>query len=358
MNTCNSRVLLKTNDRETTLFVTDMTKANVAVPKLIKWDEVELPTAWKLERATPTLPRKAPEFQEIRQSEAGKVEIIFDRRNSFSSRTEATRSEYTSARRSFSVASQSSTNTIPRIIIPNTNLRGIETNSTIPRAVYQTNEEDDQKSIQSPTYSSLNDILSSRKPHLEHNEVDWSDFLGHINRLAIQKFFINIKIIVEDFVLETIALFDTGADSNCILEGLIPTKYFEKTSKKLSTANGSKLQIRYKLSKATIENQGQQIETSFLLVKDLRNEVILGTPFITALFPLEITDEGITSRKDSLDRYKTAFTVPFGQYEWNVTPFGLKNAPSEFQKIMNDIFNPYTSFAIVYIDGLNFFPIY
>ena len=26
------------------------------------------------------------------------------------------------------------------------------------------------------------------------------------------------------------------------------------------------------------------------------------------------------------DRYKTAFTVPFGQYEWNVMPFGIKNA--------------------------------
>ena len=27
------------------------------------------------------------------------------------------------------------------------------------------------------------------------------------------------------------------------------------------------------------------------------------------------------------NRYKTAFTVPFGQYEWNVMPFGMKNAP-------------------------------
>ena len=36
-------------------------------------------------------------------------------------------------------------------------------------------------------------------------------------------------------------------------------------------------------------------------------------------------------------------------------PFGLKNAPSEFQKIMNDVFNPYTSFIIVYIDDILIF---
>jgi len=114
--------------------------------------------------------------------------------------------------------------------------------------------------------------------------------------LTIQKFFINIKIIFEDFVLETIALFDTGANSNCILEGLIPTRYFEKTSKRLSTANGSKLQIKYKLSSAIIENQDYRIETPFLLVKHLKNEVILGTPFIKALFPLEIFEEGISTK--------------------------------------------------------------
>jgi hypothetical protein len=55
------------------------------------------------------------------------------------------------------------------------------------------------------------------------------------------------------------------------------------------------------------------------------------------------------------DRYKTAFTTPFGHYEWNVMPFGLKNAPSEFQNIMNDIFNPFIHFTIVYIDDVLIF---
>ena len=44
--------------------------------------------------------------------------------------------------------------------------------------------------------------------------------------------------------------------------------------------------------------------------------------------------------------------VPFGHYEWNVMPFGLKNAPSEFQNIMNEIFNQSSNFIIVYIDDV------
>ena len=53
---------------------------------------------------------------------------------------------------------------------------------------------------------------------------------------------------------------------------------------------------------------------------------------------------------DEKDRCKTTFIVPFGHYECNVMPFGLKNAPSEFQNIMNEIFTPFTDFSIVYID--------
>jgi hypothetical protein len=36
-------------------------------------------------------------------------------------------------------------------------------------------------------------------------------------------------------------------------------------------------------------------------------------------------------------------------------PFGLKNAPSEFQNIMNDIFNLFSHFTIVYIDDVLIF---
>ena len=33
-------------------------------------------------------------------------------------------------------------------------------------------------------------------------------------------------------------------------------------------------------------------------------------------------------------------------------PFGLKNAPSQFQKVIEDIFKPYMNWLIVYIDDI------
>ena len=52
----------------------------------------------------------------------------------------------------------------------------------------------------------------------------------------------------------------------------------------------------------------------------------------------------------SKDRYKIAFIVLFGQDTWNVMPLGLKKSPLEFQQIMNEIYNPFSKFIIVYID--------
>nr|KYP44632.1 polyprotein [Cajanus cajan] len=482
MNTCNSRVLLKTNDRETTLFVIDMTKANVVVPKLIKWDEVELPTAWQLERATPTLPRQAPEFQEIRQSKAGKVEIIFDRRNSFSSRTEATRSEYTSARRSFSVAS--STTTIPRIIVPNTNLRGIETNSTIPRAEiyynflnhvklnipildwfhaytikkninypfrndligqYSTNvvwqlkdgekvqselppktqyqlpqirddknnpvlaapfktkdvdenltSKDIKSLMEQVNYTNkylhvLGDKLAPQKSESSQSLANQAASSKHLDKPLFQPFKLSQKAKQNLYKAKVKANMDSDASellskiNNLLKATTIPEspQGTEEASSRPKTRMpartiGSLEQKSLRPSKSLWSCAAFYVNKQAEIERGTPRLVINYKPLNQALqwirYPIpnkkyllnRLHSAKIFSKFDmksgywqiqiqEKERYKIDFTVPFGQYEWNVMPFGLKNAPSEFQKIMNDIFNPYTNFAIVYIDDVLIF---
>ena len=89
--------------------------------------------------------------EQIKQNNSGKVEITFNRRNSFSSRIEASRSEYESARRSFSIRTRSIQVGLSRSEshnqFPSINLQGLDTTSSIPRTTYNQEQEDDQKSI-------------------------------------------------------------------------------------------------------------------------------------------------------------------------------------------------------------------
>uniref|UniRef100_A0A7N0UU70 Peptidase A2 domain-containing protein n=1 Tax=Kalanchoe fedtschenkoi TaxID=63787 RepID=A0A7N0UU70_KALFE len=147
----------------------------------------------------------------------------------------------------------------------------------------------------------LNNNLNQRVSKLEDktptdlinpNEPLEEGFLSVINMITAFKFHIKIKLLINNsFMIELIALIDSGADVSVIQEGLIPTKYFEKTTHSLRHAGGEKLQIDFKIPKAYICNNKVCIPESFLLVKNITNQVILGTPFLKQNFPITHTDD-------------------------------------------------------------------
>ena len=100
-------------------------------------------------------------------------------------------------------------------------------------------------------------------------------------------------VIKAKFVLNTVALIDSGAALNCLQEGLVPTQFYEKTKQTLSRANGKRLTIDYKLSNAHICNQDIYSKQTFILVRDLKRKVLLGVPFLNPIYPIRVDNQGL-----------------------------------------------------------------
>ncbi|XLU53739.1 hypothetical protein S245_048387, partial [Arachis hypogaea] len=73
------------------------------------------------------------------------------------------------------------------------------------------------------------------------NDNEGKEILRIINVFSFMKHHLHIRIVVKDFVFDAIALFDSSADSNCIKEALIPTKYFKNSTEHLSSITGERL---------------------------------------------------------------------------------------------------------------------
>ena len=55
------------------------------------------------------------------------------------------------------------------------------------------------------------------------------------------------------------------------------------------------------------------------------------------------------------DVQKTAFSTPFGKFEYIRMPFGLKNAPTHFQRAMDNVLSLLFSCSSAYIDDVIIF---
>lgn len=56
---------------------------------------------------------------------------------------------------------------------------------------------------------------------------------------------------------------------------------------------------------------------------------------------------------DKTDKHKTAFSTPYGHFEYNRMPFGLKNAPATFQRLMDQVLTGLQGIELfVYLDDI------
>ncbi|KAH9801918.1 hypothetical protein KPL71_001205 [Citrus sinensis] len=146
-----------------------------------------------------------------------------------------------------------------------------------------------QKQLQDNSDNESNpDDGDDNDQNLENIESVPNDFLFVLKQITMRKYLIKITLVFsDDFAIDAIALFDTGADLNCIREDIVPKRFHEKTKERLSAANNSKLNVNSKVE-ASIHNDGFEFKTSFVLTNDIHHVVILGTPFINLITPYTV----------------------------------------------------------------------
>ena len=100
---------------------------------------------------------------------------------------------------------------------------------------------------------------------------------------------------MNSMLLLWLTLIDSGADMDWIQEGIVPSKYYEKSTEKLFSANGTQMKIKYEINTAHVCHENVCFKIPSVLVKNMTNKVILDIPFINILYPFLTEHDGITT---------------------------------------------------------------
>ena len=111
---------------------------------------------------------------------------------------------------------------------------------------------------------------------------------------------------------------------------------------------GLRMCIDYRaLNKLTIKNKYPLPRLEDCLDKLYNAKFITTLDLASGFWQIPMAEEDIS---------KTAFVCPRGQFEWLVMPFGLCNAPSTFQSMMDEVLRPFISrFVVVYMDDVTIY---
>ena len=160
-----------------------------------------------------------------------------------------------------------------------------------------------------PTDKDFTDINVSNNNELDNNR---QNSLSIIDKVIFQKRDTEFALIINKE--SSLTEIDSRADINGIQEGLIPLKYYEKLSERLTQANGEKLIINYKIPNVHICNDKIRFETVFVLIKYFSSKDTLFR-FIAPSIPKEIYSlnnidkERICRTKRHLSSLKTEISL-------------------------------------------------
>ena len=131
---------------------------------------------------------------------------------------------------------------------------------------------------------------------IPETKIPTPQVLQTISKITFEKWYSIVTLVMEDISINAIAFINSGADLNCTKGGVIPTKYCERTNEGLSSAKGEPWSISYKLDKGYIKNDGYCFKNTFLIVDNITNDLILGTRFLTQIYPFYVNETDVHAK--------------------------------------------------------------